>query len=126
MTASNFDRNAVLGNAKIAALWSTSADEDADYENLDAVFTEEDITGEAEEKLVALIDLFFEKAGDLLDEYPSEAEQLGHDIIMTTNGHGVGFWDRGLGELGTKLTEVCKQLPEYNLYVGDDGKLYAE
>jgi hypothetical protein len=125
MTASDFDRNAVLGNAKIAALWSTSGPEDADYDNLDAVFTEEDITGEAEEKLVALIDQFFDKAGDLLDEYPSEAEQLGHDIIMTTNRHGVGFWDRGLGELGDKLTEICHELPEYELYVGDDGKLYA-
>lgn len=24
------------------------------------------------------------------------AEQCGHDIILTANGHGAGFWDRGL------------------------------
>lgn len=125
MTESNFDRSEVLEHAKIAALWSTSGEEDAEYEMLDAVFTPADVTGEAEEKLAALIDQFFDKAGDLLNDYPMDAGQIGHDIILTTNGHGAGFWDRGLGELGTKLTKVCEELPEYQLYVGDDGKLYA-
>lgn len=35
-------------------------------------------------------------------------ECLGHDLWLTQRGHGVGFWDRGLGELGDKLTEACK------------------
>lgn len=25
-----------------------------------------------------------------------QAEQCGHDLILTANGHGAGFWDRGL------------------------------
>jgi hypothetical protein len=125
MKASEFDRSEVLEQAKVTALWSTLADEDADYENLDDAFTAADVTGGAEEKLIALIDTFFEKAGDLLDDYPLDAGQIGHDIVLTTNGHGAGFWDRGLGELGDKLTKICEELPEYELYVGDDGKLYA-
>lgn len=34
--------------------------------------------------------------------------QCGHDLILTANGHGVGFWDRGLGELGNRLTANAK------------------
>lgn len=130
MKASEFDRSVVLEHAKIAALWSTTGDDGAEhngveYENLDDVFTTADVTGEAETKLVEMIDSFFELAGDLLDEYPMTAEQIGHDLILTANHHGAGFWDRGLGELGTKLTTFAQSLGGYELYVGDDGKLYV-
>ena len=126
MKASDFDRDVVLEHAKIAALWSTTTTvEDADYECLDEAFTADEIDGEAEKTLVELIDNFFDLAGDLLDDYPMTAEQMGHDIILTTNRHGAGFWDRGLGELGTKLTDIAHSLGGYELYVGDDGKLYV-
>lgn len=32
----------------------------------------------------------------------------GHDLWLTRSGHGTGFWDRGLGELGDRLTEAAK------------------
>lgn len=51
---------------------------------------------------------------------------VGHDFYMTRNGHGVGFWDRGLGELGTWLTGICKPFGEAYAYVGDDGSVYVE
>ena len=35
---------------------------------------------------------------------------IGHDLYLTIAGHGVGFWDRGLGDLGDKLSEVCRKL----------------
>jgi hypothetical protein len=37
-----------------------------------------------------------------------DASQTGHDFILTANGHGCGFWDRGLGELGDRLTEATR------------------
>jgi hypothetical protein len=37
-----------------------------------------------------------------------DASQTGHDIILTANGHGAGFWDRGLGARGDRLTEASK------------------
>lgn len=47
--------------------------------------------------------------GDLdLDLSPIEPEQIGHDFWLTRNGHGAGFWDRGLGELGDRLTALAK------------------
>jgi len=51
--------------------------------------------------------------------------QAGHDLWLTRNGHGAGFWDRDLGEAGDKLTELSKEMGELTLLQGDgDGKLY--
>jgi len=33
--------------------------------------------------------------------------QAGHDFALTRNGHGAGFWDRGLGHVGEVLSEDC-------------------
>lgn len=49
----------------------------------------------------------------------------GHDFWLTRNGHGAGFWDRGLGELGERLTESAHAAGTCDLYVGDDGLIYA-
>lgn len=53
--------------------------------------------------------------------------QIGHDYVLTTGGHGAGFWDRGLGELGDKLTEACKaESHEWVVDVLEDGTLWCE
>ena len=54
-----------------------------------------------------------------------EPKQLGHDLWLTRNRHGAGFWDRGLGEIGDKLTELAHSYGGVTLYIGDDGKIYA-
>lgn len=51
-------------------------------------------------------------------------EHAGHDFWLTRNGHGVGFWDRDLGELGDRLSDASKAHKEIDLYLGEDGKLY--
>ena len=43
-----------------------------------------------------------------LDNAGVTAEQAGHDLILTANHHGAGFWDRGLGDAGRELTNACK------------------
>lgn len=42
-------------------------------------------------------------------------EQLGHDFALTRNGHGAGFWDRDLGQIGEDLTNASLQFPEKQL-----------
>jgi hypothetical protein len=51
--------------------------------------------------------------------------QMGHDFWLTRNRHGAGFWDRGLGALGDRLTSAAHAYGEVDLYVGDDGRLYS-
>lgn len=36
----------------------------------------------------------------------------GHDLYLTAVGHGTGFWDRGLGELGDRLTNACRAIED--------------
>lgn len=50
----------------------------------------------------ALID----EAGRIMPGY--NLDQAMHDFALTRNGHGAGFWDRGLGEVGDRLTEAAK------------------
>lgn len=59
-----------------------------------------------------------------LDAIDMEAENVGHNFFLTRNGHGSGFWDRGLGIIGDRLTKACKAYGESGVYVGDDGRLY--
>lgn len=38
----------------------------------------------------------------------SPESQAGHDFWLTRNGHGTGFWDRGLGLVGADLANVAR------------------
>jgi hypothetical protein len=54
-------------------------------------------------------------------------QQNGHDYWLTRNRHGAGFWDRGypLAVAGA-LTEAAHADGGIDLYVGDDGLVYAQ
>lgn len=54
----------------------------------------------------------------------TESEHAGHDFWLTRAGHGVGFWARGLGDLGDRLTEACTVAGNREPYLGDDGLVY--
>jgi hypothetical protein len=56
-------------------------------------------------------------------------KQFAHDLWLTRNGHGAGFWDRYYGDqegtrIGAALTKVAKSLGSADLYLGDDGMIY--
>ena len=66
---------------------------------------------------------FLEYAGDSVDGISEE--QLGHDIWLSRNGHGSGFFDRGYDkEIETKLMDSARKMGGCDLYLGDDGVLY--
>jgi len=49
----------------------------------------------------------------------SGAELAGHDFALTRNGHGAGFWDRGLGEVGDKLSKLAGSYGECDWLLQD-------
>jgi hypothetical protein len=106
----------------ITALWS-STDWSSD-DPLEDNYSISDFSEEAIKQAVKDCDLFIEKSGDLLDDI--DDEEAGHDFWLTRNGHGSGFWAREYGEIGKKLTVICKEFSEIDLYVGDDKQLYFE
>ena len=52
------------------------------------------------------------------------AEQIGHDLWLTMNGHGAGFWDRGKGAIGDRLSSAAKRYGSRSVELGDDDLLY--
>ncbi len=60
------------------------------------------------------------------EDIGSDDEAAGHDFWLTRNGHGAGFWDGDWPEpAATRLTASSKKYGEFNLYLGDDGKIYG-
>ncbi len=110
-----------------SALFSTS--NDAGDESLLADYSVEDVDDAAREQATDDIEGFFEANAELIarakdaDRGYSD-RQVAHDFWLTRNGHGAGFWDRGLGEVGDELTQVAKAYGSADLYVGDDGKIH--
>lgn len=54
-----------------------------------------------------------------------DESRAGHDFWLTRNGHGAGFWDRGLGTVGDQLTKMAKPYGSSDAYLGDDGRIYV-
>lgn len=99
------------------ALWSSTDNNDEPLDSGDY-----ELSGDARKQMVADCKSFYESHADLLETV--DDEQAGHDFWLTRNGHGAGFWDRGLGELGRKLTDACKPYSSCDLYVGDDSEIH--
>lgn len=50
----------------------------------------------------------------------------GHALWLTRNGHGAGFWDGGWPKgIAEGLDKLAHDFGAFDLYVGDDGLVYA-
>lgn len=59
-------------------------------------------------------------------EQYSTDENAGKDFWLTRNGHGAGFGDEDYPTaFDRQFRKEAKRFGEYNLYVGDDGKIYG-
>lgn len=104
------------------ALWSST---DEDGTPLDDGRDADDIAPIAKRQMIrdcinfyAVNELMLAKAGT--------DTQNGHDYWLTRNHHGAGFWDRGYAtKVAKALTDAAHADGDCDLYVGDDGKVYA-
>jgi len=102
-----------------AALWSSHDDEDNALDAVDAELSEA-----AKAELRQDCADFLDSCDDAdLDLSPIGSGQIGHDFWLTRNHHGAGFWDRGLGELGDRLTTLAHAAGGRDLYVSDAGAI---
>lgn len=62
-------------------------------------------------------------------EHNYSYQQAGRDFWYTRNGHGVGFWDRGLPEEYVSLLDGAvghgARYPQVDIYKGDNGLIYG-
>ena len=90
----------------------------------DAGYTADDVSDAARETIRGWCADF--ATGDTLADLEAVAgdwAQHGHDFYLTRNGHGAGYWDRGYGPAGERLTAAAKVYGESDFYIGADGKL---
>jgi hypothetical protein len=105
-----------------AALWSSSVGDDERPLD-DQGYTIHDFAQEAIDEAVLESNDFIRANRKDLEQVGSPA-QHGHDFWLTRNRHGAGFWDRGYGEIGKRLTENAHPYGDANAYVGDDRRVY--
>jgi len=105
------------------ALWSSTGDDDRPLDD-----EHSDVTSETRASMREDCARFArENAADLIAyvEKGRGWSYAGHDFWLTRNRHGAGFWDRGLGALGERLSDAARKFSEAYLYVGDDGEVYS-
>lgn len=119
---------AVLSGAVEACLWSTMptpADEDIAILETADQYT---VTREEMNKLRGT--LAHHMSGWFVENYATLLratdetytwEHVGHDFWLTSQGHGAGFWDRDLGEVGDALTDSVDGYTDIvGLYLNDE------
>jgi hypothetical protein len=107
---------------RVAALWSTCDDEG---EPLDGTYDTDDLNDTGFDTITTVFIASNEAdCQEWIERYGEES--LGHDIWLTSQRHGAGFWDRGAGELGERLTQACRAcgFDGADIYIGADGKLH--
>ncbi len=107
------------------ALWSSHAigEDGEDLGNLDEHYGPEDLTDDTRDEMAADCSAFYDANAE--DLVTLTAEQAGHDFWLTRNGHGAGFWDRGLGELGERLADAARVYGGVDLMPMADGQVTA-
>jgi hypothetical protein len=88
------------------ALWSSV---DGDGNELDRNFSINDVDLDSLKRTIKICLEFICEAEDQSLLVGVDYDTAGHDFWLTRNGHGAGFWDRGLGEQGERLTELSEE-----------------
>lgn len=106
------------------ALLFTSTDSDG--EDLSREFTIDDLLkcSEIDALRKDCLDFQHQNRALLTLAYTDEiytSSQAGHDFLLTQNGHGAGFFDRGHHEVGERLTEAAHAFGTVELYTAHAG-----
>ncbi|AVD99834.1 hypothetical protein SEA_FLAPPER_91 [Gordonia phage Flapper] len=112
-----------------ALLWtqadysSTDADASEDTTLMDAGYTADDVDADTRGRITAEVMTIITAHPLAVRMYAAQRhynagdgnvwEHFGHDFLLTRDGHGAGFWDRGLGDLGDYLTTIAKGYGEH-------------
>lgn len=104
------------------ALWSSIGD---NGEPLDRDYDESDIAPASLVTMIMDCERFQAGNAELLEKSGLSSERAGNDFWLNRNGHGAGFWDEGMGEVGEALSQASNAEGSCDLYVGDDNLIYC-
>lgn len=117
---------AQMRDAYLRAALFTASGEDGEPLNREFDVTDFDDTSRTE--AYAVCASFVEQHAALLEEGESgvDPDQAGHDLWMTRNGHGAGFWEEEWGKAGERLSTAAARLGEAHVFLSEneDGGRY--
>lgn len=116
------------------ALSTPNWDDKDEFDNPGESLEEFEFSESARETMRGMIDSFMSedrvsRLFDLLTALgvPFSPAQIGHDFILTANGHGAGFWDRDYRPRPKAaldaLSEIARPYGEIGAYVSDAGQI---
>jgi hypothetical protein len=104
-----------------AALWSSTDDDDRP---MDDNYSGSDLSAATLTRMK--LDARKFQRDNARDLDAGSSSQGGHDFWLTRARHGAGFWDGDWPEPeASRLTDAAHAFGENDLYVGDDGRIYA-
>ncbi len=113
----------------VALLWSTNDENDPETggDPLNETFSPEDMTDEFWRQVREDV-LKFAQA-ETTHIWRVDPELAGHDLWLSRNGHGAGFFDGDwsqteFGDAGDYLQKLAEGMGEVWVHIGDDGVLY--
>jgi hypothetical protein len=117
-----YNMDEVVKHFVMAGLWASNDDEGEPFEDS---YDADDVSKESYEKIAKGAAKFINENKALLKKHNISTESLGHDLFLDSQGHGVGFWDRGYGDDGDTLSKSASKIfASDQPYVGDDKKIY--
>jgi len=116
------------------ALWADVMDPETG-ESADVDYTPDDLTRDAAAALYRDAQAFYSENGALIGAFCRYLSRTGrrplrdayavagHDLWLTRNGHGAGFWDAGAGRVGDLLSDRAHTYGSAYLWADDDGRV---
>lgn len=129
-----YNHEAMLQGYIACALWADLSDDDGEpLDNYSIDDVAEKSISKARENCILF---YYENKADIelfMDELDLDESDIGHNLWLTSKGHGTGFWDRASSlnqpeayEAGKRLSEASKSYEPNGLFIGDDGLVYIE
>jgi len=116
----HFDIDAILAGYIECELWTAIVrlddDDDVHADSLDFEPCP-DSMGRARADIEQFLD---DEVQDICERRNIDDGQIGHDFSLTRNHHGAGFWDRGHGYDGQRLTDIAHTFGETSWFVEGD------
>lgn len=117
-TGDDSDYNDILNSYLETALWADAEEGDEEMKSKTIHDFDPQSKAEALNDIKAFVKIAGEQAPEELRTYSDE--QLGHNLWLSRNGHGAGFFD----DNNDKLQDIARNMKEKYIYIGDDKGLY--